>query len=104
MITGGLGDTSTPAAKGSISIPACSKAMTITGFTAGRDKLDLTQLIDGLGVAAGDRDRCVSITDPGFGAVDAAVDADGNKANGFELVVATVQTASPIASRPGTRW
>jgi len=34
----------------------------------------------------------------GFGNVNVAVDADGNTANGFEHIVATVQTTGPIAA------
>jgi len=64
----------------------------IAGFTAGQDKLDLTQLFDNLGVNAADRDGRISITDNGNGSFNVAVDADGNKGNGFELTVATVQT------------
>jgi len=67
----------------------------IEGFTS-EDRLDLTQLFDSLGVAAGDREGRVSLTDNGFGGVNVAVDADGNAANGFEHVVATLQTNSPI--------
>jgi Ca2+-binding RTX toxin-like protein len=67
----------------------------IEGFT-GEDRLNLTQLFDGLGVAAGDRAGRVSVTDDGFGNVNVAVDADGNTANGFEHVVATIHTNSPI--------
>ncbi|MDQ7249856.1 beta strand repeat-containing protein [Dongia sedimenti] len=67
----------------------------IEGFT-GEDRLDLTKLFDNLGVAAGDREGRVSITDNGFGDVNVTVDADGNTANGFEHVVATIHTTTPI--------
>jgi Ca2+-binding RTX toxin-like protein len=67
----------------------------IEGFT-GQDRLDLTKLFDNLGVAAGDREGRVSITDNGFGDVNVAVDADGNTANGFEHVVATIHTTTLI--------
>jgi Ca2+-binding RTX toxin-like protein len=68
----------------------------IVGFTGGQDKLDLTQLFDNLGVAAGDRDGRVSITDNGNGSFNVAVDADGKAGNGFELTVATIQTTNPV--------
>jgi Ca2+-binding RTX toxin-like protein len=67
----------------------------IEGFTS-EDRLDLTKLFDNLGVAAGDREGRVSLTDNGFGDVNVAVDADGNTANGFEHIVATIHTNSPI--------
>ena len=67
----------------------------INGF-AGEDRLDLSKLFDNLGVDAGDRDGRVSITDNGGGAFYVAVDADGNTANGFEHVVATIHSNSPI--------
>jgi Ca2+-binding RTX toxin-like protein len=68
----------------------------IEGFSS-EDRLDLTQLFDNLGVDAKDREGRVSLTDDGFGNVNVAVDADGNTANGFEHVVATLHTSSPIA-------
>src|SRR4051812_6348077 len=67
----------------------------IEGFTS-EDRLDLTKLFDNLGVAAGDREGRVSLTDNGFGDVNVAVDADGNTANHFEDIVATIHTNSPI--------
>jgi Ca2+-binding RTX toxin-like protein len=99
-ITGGLGDDILTGGEGADTFNytgALDGHDLITGFTAGQDKLDLTQLFDGLGVSAGDRDGRVSIIDHGNGSFDVAVDADGNKANGFELAVATVQATSPIA-------
>jgi hypothetical protein len=67
----------------------------IEGFTS-EDRLDLTKLSGNLGVAASDREGRVSLTDNGFGDVNVAVDADGNTANGFEHIVATIHTNSPI--------
>jgi Ca2+-binding RTX toxin-like protein len=67
----------------------------IEGFSS-EDRLDLTKLFDALGVEAKDREGRVSLTDDGFGNVHVAVDADGNTANGFEHVVATLHTTSPI--------
>ena len=68
----------------------------IEGFTS-EDRLDLTKLFDNLGVADGERDGRVSVTNDGFGNVNVAVDADGNTANGFEHVVATIHTNSSIS-------
>jgi Ca2+-binding RTX toxin-like protein len=72
---------------------------TINGFdgnaTGGQDHVDFDPLFDILGVASADRAARVSITDHG-GSVDIAVDADGNAANGFELVVATLKTVDVI--------
>jgi Ca2+-binding RTX toxin-like protein len=68
----------------------------IEAFTS-QDRLDLTQLFDSLGVAAEEREGRVSVIDQGFGDVRVAVDADGDKANGFEHVVAILHTNSPIA-------
>ncbi len=67
----------------------------IEGFS-GEDRLNLTQLFNSLGVDAKDREGRVSLTDDGFGNVIVGVDADGNTANGFEHVVATLHTSSPI--------
>jgi Ca2+-binding RTX toxin-like protein len=61
----------------------------------GQDTLDLDILFDNLGVAAADRASRVSIVDLGA-TVRVAVDADGNGGNGFEVTLATVQTADAI--------
>jgi len=68
----------------------------ITDFTGGQDTLNLSQLFDGLGVADADRAGRVAIIDNGNGAVDVAIDADGNALNGFELTVATLHTFDHI--------
>jgi len=71
----------------------------INGFdgnaAGGQDLLDLDALFDGLGVVAADRAGRVSVVDKGA-SVDVSVDADGNAANGFELIVATLNTADVI--------
>jgi Ca2+-binding RTX toxin-like protein len=99
VITGGAGDDFLTGGDGADTFHytgALDGHDLIQGFTAGQDKLDLTQFFDGLGVSNGDRDGRVSIIDHGGGSFDVAVDADGNKGNGFELVVATVQANNPI--------
>ena len=71
----------------------------IDGFdgdaAGGQDTLDLDALFDGLGVTAADRAARVSVVDNG-GSVNVAVDVDGNAANGFEVVLATLNTADAI--------
>jgi Ca2+-binding RTX toxin-like protein len=71
----------------------------ISGFdgdaAGGQDTLNLDALFDGLGVAAADRTARVSVADNG-GSVNVSVDADGNAANGFEFVVATLNTADAV--------
>jgi Ca2+-binding RTX toxin-like protein len=71
----------------------------ITGFdgnpTGGQDTLDLDGLFDVLGVADLQRASHVMIVDYGS-TVDVRVDADLNLANGYELTVATIQTADAV--------
>jgi Ca2+-binding RTX toxin-like protein len=71
----------------------------ISGFdgdaAGGQDTLNLDALFDGLGVAAVDRTARVSVADNGA-SVNVSVDADGNAANGFEFIVATLNTADAI--------
>jgi Ca2+-binding RTX toxin-like protein len=71
----------------------------ISGFdgdaAGGQDTLNLDALFDGLGVAAADRTARVSVADNGA-SVNVSVDADGNAANGFEFVVATLNTADAV--------
>ncbi len=71
----------------------------ISGFdgdaAGGQDTLNLDALFDGLGVAAVDRTARVSVADNGA-SVNVSVDADGNAANGFEFVVATLNTADAV--------
>ena len=65
--------------------------------TGGQDTLDLDALFDGLNVMdTAARTARVSVDDKG-GSVNVAVDADGIAANGFELVVATLNTPDAIA-------
>jgi Ca2+-binding RTX toxin-like protein len=61
----------------------------------GQDALNLDALFDRLGVAAANRAARVSIVDNG-GSVDVAIDADGNAANGFELLAVTLNTADTV--------
>jgi Ca2+-binding RTX toxin-like protein len=61
----------------------------------GQDVLNLDLLFDSLNVADGDRAGRVSLIDKGA-SVDVRVNADGNAANGFELVVATLNTSDAI--------
>ena len=61
----------------------------------GQDVLNLDALFDKLGVAEVDRAGRVSLTDNGS-AVDVAIDADGNAANGFELTAVTLITADAV--------
>jgi Ca2+-binding RTX toxin-like protein len=71
----------------------------ILGFdgdaAGGQDTLDLDALFDGLGVAAAGRAARVSVADNGASA-NVSVDADGNAANGFEFIVATLATADAV--------
>jgi Ca2+-binding RTX toxin-like protein len=62
----------------------------------GQDVLNLDALFDKLGVAEADRAGRVSLTDSGS-AVDVAIDADGNAANGFELKAVTLITTDAVA-------
>lgn len=99
VITGGLGDDVLGGGDGADTFNytgLLDGRDLIEGFTTGQDHLNLTQLFDGLGVAAGDRDGRVSITDRGDGSFDVAVDADGNQANGFEHAVAVVFATGPL--------
>jgi len=57
----------------------------------GQDVLDLDALFDGLGVVAADRAARVSISGG-----NVAIDADGNAANGFELLAVTLGTGDVI--------
>ncbi len=61
----------------------------------GQDVLNLDALFDKLGVAEVDRAGRVSLTDSGS-AVDVAIDADGNAANGFELTAVTLITTDAV--------
>ncbi|WP_395019028.1 beta strand repeat-containing protein [Dongia sp.] len=98
VITGGIGDDVMGGGDGADTFVVTGMLDghdLIEGFSS-EDRLDLTQLFDGLGIAAGDREGRVSLTNDGFGNVIVGVDADGNTANGFEHVVATLHTSSPI--------
>jgi Ca2+-binding RTX toxin-like protein len=71
----------------------------ITGFdgnaAGGQDTLDLSQLFVGLGLTPAQAVTRVAILD--FGStVDIRINADGNLANGYELTVATIQTADAV--------
>ena len=72
----------------------------IAGFdgdaAGGQDVLDLDAMFDKLGIAEADRAARVSLTDSGS-AVDVAIDADGDAANGFELKAVTLITADAVA-------
>jgi Ca2+-binding RTX toxin-like protein len=61
----------------------------------GQDVLNLDALFDQLVIADGFRAGLVDVTDNG-GTVEVRVNADGNGANGFELHVATLNTADAI--------
>ena len=61
----------------------------------GQDVLNLDALFDKLGVAGADRAGRVSLTDSGS-AVDVAIDADGDAANGFELKAVTLITTDAV--------
>ncbi len=71
----------------------------INGFdgnpTGGQDVLNLDALFDSLGIAAATRADHLSI-DTHATSVDVRFDADGNDANGFELTIATLNTADAI--------
>ncbi len=98
VITGGIGDDVMGGGDGADTFVVTGMLDghdLIEGFSS-EDRLDLTQLFDGLGIAAGDREGKVSLTNDGFGNVIVGVDADGNAGNGFEHVVATLHTNSPI--------
>jgi Ca2+-binding RTX toxin-like protein len=62
----------------------------------GQDVLDLDGLFDKLSLS-GSRESHVNLVANGAG-VDIRVDADGNAANGFELVAATLNLANPTDS------
>lgn len=99
VLTGGQGDDTIITGDGHDTITydgALDGHDLVVDFAGGQDKLDLTKLFDNLGVDAGDRAGRVSIIDHGNGTVDVAVDVDGNKGNGFEQTVATLQTHDPI--------
>jgi len=99
VLTGGQGDDTIFTGDGHDTITydgALDGHDVVVDFTGGQDKLDLTKLFDNLGVNAADRDGRVSIIDHGNGTVDVAVDVDGNKGNGFEQVVATLNTHDPV--------
>jgi Ca2+-binding RTX toxin-like protein len=101
-IKGGAGDDRINVGAGNDSVlytSALDGRDIINGFdgdaAGGQDLLDLDALFDGLGVAEADRAGRVSVDDKG-GSVNIAVDADGNAGNGFELVVATLNTNDAI--------
>jgi hypothetical protein len=60
----------------------------------GQDLLNLDGLFDKL-TLVGNREDHVSLVINAAGGVDVRVDADGKAANGFELVVATLNLADP---------
>jgi Ca2+-binding RTX toxin-like protein len=68
----------------------------ITGFdgnaAGGQDTLDLTFLFNSLAVPSDQRAARVAILDHGS-TVDIRINADGDFSNGYELTVATIQTA-----------
>jgi Ca2+-binding RTX toxin-like protein len=63
--------------------------------TGGQDVFDLDAFFDSAGVAEADRAARVSISDSG-GSVNVSIDADGNAANGFEVLAATLNTTATI--------
>ena len=71
----------------------------INGFdgnaTGGQDVLNLDSLFDSLGIAAASRAGRLSV-DTHATSVDVRFDADGNAANGFELTIATLNSADAI--------
>src|SRR5882724_1227494 len=104
QITGGAGNDHIDVANGDDTVFYTSKLDgkdVIDHFdgnaTGGQDHLDLDALFDGLGVATVDRAGRVSVIDNGT-SVDVHVDADGKA--GFELVVATLNTADDITIGP----
>ena len=62
----------------------------------GQDVLNLSALFESLGIAVPERSGHVTTVDH-TGGVDVHVDADGKAANGFELVIATLNTLNTIA-------
>jgi Ca2+-binding RTX toxin-like protein len=71
----------------------------ITGFdgnpTGGQDVVNLDALLASLGILPEDRPSLVLIIDHGS-TVDIRIDADKNLANGYEMTVATIQTADVV--------
>jgi Ca2+-binding RTX toxin-like protein len=63
--------------------------------TGGQDVFDLDAFFDSTGVAEADRAARVSISDSGE-SVNVSIDADGNAANGFEVLAATLNTTDTI--------
>ena len=63
--------------------------------TGGQDVLDLDALFDSLGIAASKRAGLVHINDLG-NTVEVSVNANANGNAGFELLVATLNTADDV--------
>ena len=101
-LTGGLGDDTMTGGTGSDTAHYTSFLDghdVFVGFdgnaAGGQDVLNLEDLFDSLGVLTADRAARVSILDKGA-SVDVFLDTDGNIGNGFELTVATLQTADVV--------
>jgi Ca2+-binding RTX toxin-like protein len=98
-ITGGAGNDRIDVGSGDDTVFYTSKLDgkdVIDNFAGGQDKLNLDGLFDTLTTLAGPRADHVTLVDNGA-SVDVRVDADGKAANGFELVVATLNTNDTIA-------
>jgi Ca2+-binding RTX toxin-like protein len=101
-VFGGSGDDQIDVSIGNDTV-RCTSALdgsdVINGFdgnpTGGQDVLNLDALFDSLGIAAATRADHLSI-DTHATSVDVRFDADGNDANGFELTIATLNTADAI--------
>jgi Ca2+-binding RTX toxin-like protein len=101
-ITGGLGDDIAFGGAGNDTFRftnALDGQDILTDFdgdaTGGQDVFDLDAFFDSAGVAEADRAGRVQVSDSG-GSVNVSIDADGNVANGFEVVAATLNTADTI--------
>jgi Ca2+-binding RTX toxin-like protein len=103
VITGGAGNDRVNVGDGNDTVLYTSKLDgkdVIDAFdgdsAGGQDVLDLDGLFDKLSLS-GSRESHVNLVANGAG-VDIRVDADGNAANGFELVAATLNLANPTDS------
>jgi Ca2+-binding RTX toxin-like protein len=101
-ITGGLGDDITFGGAGNDTFrftSALDGQDILADFDGdaigGQDVFDLDAFFDSAGVAEADRAGRVFISDSGE-SVNVSIDADGNAANGFELLAATMNTANTI--------